>query len=165
MTALIRLLWIAALAAVAVSGTAADTLRAAPPLAATFLDGTRFALAEHGGKVILVNFWATWCTPCREEMPAIDAFYRKHRGGGLEVVAISLDEPRDLAAVREVMREYRFPAALSTQAEYRGYGRIWRVPMTFVIDRQGRLRDDVTGGVLQVDATFLEQRVAPLLAH
>jgi thiol-disulfide isomerase/thioredoxin len=165
MTALIRALCLASLATLTPGGSAADEMRAAPPLAATLIDGTRFVLAEQAGKVVVVNFWATWCGPCREEMPAIDAFYRKHRGRGLEVVAISLDEPRDLAAVREVMREYRFPAALSTQAEYRGYGRIWRVPMTFVIDRQGRLRDDVTGGVLQVDATFLEQRVAPLLAH
>jgi thiol-disulfide isomerase/thioredoxin len=165
MILLIRVLCIASLTAFTLGSAAADEMRAAPPLAATLLDGTRFVLTEHAGKVVVVNFWATWCGPCREEMPAIDAFYRKHRERGLEVVAISLDEPRDLAAVREVMRDYRFPAALSSEAGYRGYGRIWRVPMTFVIDRQGRLRDDVTAGVLQVDSAFLERRVAPLLGR
>jgi len=163
MRALLCFLWIASLAALAVCDAAAEERRAAPSLTATLLDGTRFALSEQVGKVVVVNFWATWCAPCREEMPALDAFYRKHREGGLEVVAISLDEPRDLATVREVMRAYGFPAALSAYAEFRGYGRIWRLPMTFVIDRRGRLRDDVTAGVLQVDADILERRVAPLL--
>jgi len=49
----------------------------APPLTATLLDGSRFSLSAHSGKVVLVNFWASWCAPCREEMPAIDSFYRK----------------------------------------------------------------------------------------
>lgn len=163
MRTLLCLLWITSLATLVVGDAAAEERRAAPPLTATLLDGTRFALTEQVGKVVVVNFWATWCAPCREEMPAIDAFYRKHREAGLEVVAISLDEPRDLAAVRDVMRGYGFPAALSAHAEFRGYGRIWRVPMTFVIDRRGRLRDDVTAGLLQVDSELLERRVAPLL--
>ncbi len=120
--------------------------RAAPPLNATLLDGTRFSVAEHSGKVVLINFWATWCGPCRTEMPALDTFYRKYRERGLVMLAISLDEPAQASAVREVMRTYSFPAALSAQARYSGYGRIWRVPMTFVVDRQGRLRDDLPAG-------------------
>jgi thiol-disulfide isomerase/thioredoxin len=141
----------------------ADELRAAPPLTATLLDGERFVLAENSGKVVLVNFWATWCAPCREEMPALEKFYRKYRERGLELVAISLDEPGDLPAVQAVMRSYSFRAALAGQAEFRGYGRIWRVPMTFVIDRRGRLRDDLMAGVLHVDLDVLERRVAPLV--
>jgi len=152
-----------ALSVLAVPALAAEP-RAAPPLSATLLDGTRFTLAEQDGKVVLINFWATWCAPCRKEMPALDAFHRKYRERGLVLLAISLDEPAQTSAVREVMRSYSFPAALSAQARYSGYGRIWRVPMTFVIDRQGRLRDDLLGDTLVVDEAFLEQRVAPLLA-
>jgi thiol-disulfide isomerase/thioredoxin len=138
-------------------------LKTAPPLTATLLDGSRFNTAEHMGKVILVNFWATWCAPCREEMPAIDAFYRRYRERGLEVIAISMDETGDTGKVKQVVRPYAFPVALSAQSRYKGYGRIWRVPMTFVIDRDGRLRDDITGEVDQVDLAFLEAKVAPLL--
>jgi thiol-disulfide isomerase/thioredoxin len=165
MRTLIRLLHAMSLAMLALVGASAapDEPRTAPPLTATLLDGKRFALAEHPGRVVLVNFWATWCAPCREEMPALETFYRKYRERGLELVAISLDEPRDLPAVQEVMRRYSFPAALAGQAEFGGYGRIWRVPMTFVIDRHGRLREDLMAGVLQVDLDFLERRVAPLV--
>ena len=152
-----------ALSVLAAPAPAAEP-RTAPPLSATLLDGTRFTLAEQGGKVVLINFWATWCAPCRKEMPALDAFHRKYRERGLVLLAISLDEPAQTSAVREVMRSYSFPAALSAQARYSGYGRIWRVPMTFVVDRQGRLRDDLLRDTLVVDEAFLEQRVAPLLA-
>lgn len=159
-----RLLRIIALAALALGPCLASAEpRAAPPLTATLLDGTRFALADNAGKVVLVNFWATWCAPCRAEMPALDTFYRRYRERGFEVVAISLDEPDRADAVRKVMGDYSFPAALSANAQFKGFGRIWRVPMTFVIDRQGRLREDVTAGTSQVDLAFLERRVAPLL--
>jgi thiol-disulfide isomerase/thioredoxin len=160
-----RRLWIACFVALCAPawGTAGAEPRAAPPVTATLLDGTRFSLAEHGGKVVVINFWATWCAPCRAEMPALEAFYRKYRDSGLVILAISLDEPGDAGAVRDVMRSYTFPAALSAHARYRGLGRIWRVPMTFVVDRRGRLREDLMRETLQVDESLLEQRVAPLL--
>ena len=162
---ILRLVWVASVLGLSLVAprVAAGEPRAAPPLTATLLDGTRFSLAEHRGKVALINFWATWCAPCRQEMPALEAFYRRHRERGLVMLAISLDEPGDAKGVRDVMREYSFPATLSAQARYSGYGRIWRVPMTFVVDRRGRLRDDLMRDTLLVDETFLEQRVAPLL--
>ena len=141
----------------------AQPLRTAPPLSATLLDGTSFSLSEANGRVVLVNFWATWCAPCRLEMPALDRFYREHRARGLVVLAISLDEPAARESVRAALQGFSFQAALGAQARYRGYGRIWRVPTTFVIDRQGLLREDLTVGTLTIDAKFLEQRVAPLL--
>jgi cytochrome c biogenesis protein CcmG, thiol:disulfide interchange protein DsbE len=135
----------------------------APALEGTMFDGSRFSLSDHAGKVVVLNFWATWCAPCREEMPALDAFYRKHRSEGLEVVAISMDNPRDEAKARELMKTYAFPAAFGREMGIKAYGRIWRLPLTFVIDRQGVLRKDGWYGDPLLDAATLEQAVTPLL--
>jgi thiol-disulfide isomerase/thioredoxin len=128
------------------------------------LDGSAFGPADYSGKVLVLNFWATWCAPCRAEMPAFEAFYAKHRGEGLEVIAISMDEPGDEAKVREVMRAYTFRAALARDAKVKGYGRVWRLPLTFVIDRGGVLRKDGWYGDPGLDAALLEKTITPLLA-
>src|ERR1700675_5071885 len=60
----------------------------APAVRAELLDGGTFDSLKQSGKVVVLNFWATWCKPCREEMPALDAYYRAHRAEGLEVIAI-----------------------------------------------------------------------------
>jgi len=137
--------------------------KAAPALQARLLDGNQFALADQGGKVVLVNFWATWCAPCRAEMPALETYYQQHRAEGLELLAISMDEPKDEAKVREVMRAFTFPAALVGDAQIKGYGRVWRLPLTFVIDRHGVLRKDSWYGKPGLDVPLLEATVTPLL--
>lgn len=142
----------------------AEPVRAAPPLRATLLDGRDFSLQQAAGKVLIVNFWVTWCGPCRTELPALDAFRNKYRDQGLEVLTISLDRAGDLAQVRQALRGLGLAAALAAQASFEGYGRIWRFPTTFVIDREGRLRTDLTAGVGPLDLPWLERHVAPLLA-
>jgi thiol-disulfide isomerase/thioredoxin len=135
----------------------------APPMQAKLLDGTTFNLADEGGKVVIVNMWATWCAPCREEMPALDAYYRQHRDQGLVLIALSMDDPRDEAKVREMTRAYSFPVGLEHDIYLKGYGRIWRLPLTFVVDRKGILRKDQWFGDPGLDAQLLEQTVTPLL--
>jgi thiol-disulfide isomerase/thioredoxin len=137
----------------------------APAVEAKLLDGSRFGPADYSGEVLVLNFWATWCAPCRAEMPALEAFYAKHRAEGLELIAISMDEPKDEAKVREVMRAYTFRAALAKDAKVKGYGRVWRLPLTFVIDRRGVLRKDGWYGDPGLDAALLEKTVVPLLAQ
>lgn len=142
---------------------ALDVGKPAPPLRATTLDGADIRLADLHGDVVIINFWATWCAPCREEMPALEAYYQKYKAKGLRVLAISMDDPADADAVRKVMQAFSFPAALERQADYRGYGRIWRMPMTFVIDRRGILRKDGSVGRPSIDAALLDTLVTPLL--
>jgi len=135
----------------------------APALTGTLFDGSRFSLADYAGRMVVINFWATWCAPCVEEMPALDAYYRRHRGEGLELIGISMDNPKDEAKAREFMREYSFPAAFGREMTLKDYGRIWRLPLTFVIDRQGVLRKDGWYGKPLLDTATLEQTVTPLL--
>ena len=136
----------------------------APPLEAKTIDGKNFSLADVAGNVVIINFWASWCEPCRKEMPAMESYYKKHKDGGLRILAISLDDSEDEAKVREIMKSYSYPAAFQRDADFSGFGRIWRMPMTFIIDRQGILRKDGGVGPPSIDLDLLEKIVTPLLA-
>jgi cytochrome c biogenesis protein CcmG/thiol:disulfide interchange protein DsbE len=137
----------------------------APAVRAELLDGGTFDSVKQRGKVIVLNFWATWCKPCREEMPALDAFYRAHRAEGLDLIAISIEGPGDLAKVRRAMKDFSFPAALASGGATDGYGRLSRVPVTFVIDRRGVLRFDGFKFAKILDLPTLEKIVTPLLRN
>jgi thiol-disulfide isomerase/thioredoxin len=135
-----------------------------PNVDGTLMDGKHFSLANNKGKVVLVNFWASWCEPCREEMPAIESFLKKNKSKGFEVLAITMDKPSDIEQAKQIMRNYSFLFAEKKQIDYSGYGRIWRIPSSFIIDRHGILRKNGMTGEAQIDAKFLEEVVAPLLS-
>ena len=140
-----------------------QTGQPAPNIEATLSDGKPFSLNTNKGKVVLVNFWASWCEPCREEMPIIESYLKKNRAKGLEVLAISMDKPSDLEQAKKIMQNYSFLSADKKQMDYSGYGRIWRIPSTFIIDKQGILRKNGLTGEPQVDLKILEETVTPLL--
>ena len=112
----------------------------APDFTLSTPSGASLSLTELRGKVVLLNFWATWCVPCRKEMPAIEALYQRYKDRGLEVLAISLDK---LAAapveafVQEVGVTYRV-ALDPTWATARTYG-VRGLPATFLLDRAGNV--------------------------
>jgi thiol-disulfide isomerase/thioredoxin len=135
----------------------------APPFHARLLDGAAFDLADDRGKVVVINVWATWCAPCRQEMPVLDSYYRRHRDQGLVLLALSMDDPKDAAKVRELTRDYAFSVGLARDADLGGYGRIWRLPVTFVVDRNGVVRKEQWFTDQGLDARALEQTVTPLL--
>jgi cytochrome c biogenesis protein CcmG, thiol:disulfide interchange protein DsbE len=133
---------------------------AAPELVLTAIDGTSIDLAKLRGKVVLVNFWATWCAPCRKEMPTLDAFYRRHRGQNFELIGISIDFARDAAKMRKVAAGLAYPAAWINDISANGFGAPEGVPVTYVIDADGIIRDKF----IAVPNKLLNDVVVPLLA-
>jgi len=100
-------------------------------------DGLSFRLSEQRGKVVLVNFWATWCPPCLEEMPAMERLWRRHKDAGFVLVAISLDADPKKVPPFVSARKFSFPVALDPKmAVAEKYG-VRALPSSFVIDRQG----------------------------
>lgn len=114
----------------------------APPLVLQTLDGHSIATHDLLGQVVIVTFWATWCDPCREELPLLSAYAERHTKQGLHVLGFSLDEPEDLPKVKKIAAGLSFPVGLLGNPWAGDYGRIWRIPVSFVIDRKGRLVDN-----------------------
>ena len=135
----------------------------APPLVATAIDGRPVDLAQLRGHVVVVHFWATWCPPCREEMPVLDAFYRAHHGEGLDIIAASIDRKRDLSDVRTAMKDFAFPAVLVAEAKSNGWGTPGAMPLTYVIDATGVIRSVVQPGKGTLTAEQLATQVGSLL--
>lgn len=134
---------------------------AAPALVVTGLDGQTFDLAKLRGKVVLVNYWATWCAPCRKDMPKLNAFYRRHHQQNLEMIGISIDRDRDLPKVRKVMTSLAYPVATLKNITVDGFGPPKGVPITWIIDTNGKVRDMM----IEVRDELLTTLVMPLLPH
>jgi cytochrome c biogenesis protein CcmG/thiol:disulfide interchange protein DsbE len=115
---------------------------AAPPATLGTLDGQRISTADLLGRVVILTFWATWCVPCREELPLLSNYAAQHAAAGLQVLGFSLDSADKLREVRQVGQSLHFPVGLLANSSAPGYGRIWRLPVNFTIDRTGQLIDD-----------------------
>ncbi len=133
-----------------------DLAYAAPDVPA--LPGQRLSALR--GKVVLVNFWATWCPYCRHEMPAMQAFYQDNKAKGFEIVAYSLDETQAEADAYMRKEGYTFPAPLAAREVTEGFGGVSRMPLSFVIDRNGVVRHKIAG---QVHPGRLDELITPLL--
>jgi cytochrome c biogenesis protein CcmG/thiol:disulfide interchange protein DsbE len=116
--------------------------KTAPPIALKTLDGQQIVLRDLRGKVVIVTFWATWCEPCREELPLLSRYVQEHADQGLVVLGFSLDTPDQLDQVKTVANTLKFPVGLLGDPHVPGYGRIWHLPVSFTIDRNGQLVDN-----------------------
>lgn len=135
----------------------------APRLVVLALDGSRFNLSALRGKVVIINFWATWCPPCREEMPALDAFYSRLHSRGVELVGLSVNRKRDRKDVLKAAQGVHYPVAVLTDAETNGFGTPTVLPVTFVVGPDGVLRAIMTPATVKLSEDVLEQAVAPFL--
>jgi peroxiredoxin len=135
---------------VALSGAADGPLRSgapAPGFDLPSLTGGTQSLDRYRGRVLFVNFWATWCAPCREEAPALQTLYERLRDDGFEVLAISIDDAGAVEKVQTFVQQLQldFPILLDPeQRVYRAY-QAYGVPETFLIDAQGRVVERFIG--------------------
>ena len=118
----------------------------APDFSLRTLDGERVSLGRLEGQVVLVNFWATWCPPCRQEMPGVQAVYEDYRERGFSVVGIAMDVGGP-ALVEAFVREngIGYPVAMADDDVQLLYGGVEALPQSFLVDRQGRVRRMVSG--------------------
>jgi len=119
----------------------------APDFTLQTLDGTTVTLSELKGQVALINIWATWCPPCRAEMPTIQATYEQYRDQGFTVLAVDLqEEPSRVAAFME-RYQLTFPALLDVDGKVSSDYRAYALPSSFFVDRDGRIRAVYRGPV------------------
>lgn len=135
----------------------------APELRLTDTQGISHALSDYRGQVVLVNLWATWCPPCKEEMPALQSFYDKHQEQGFVVIAINDGDPT--ADVLQFVKEYRLtfpvwldPKYIATEQAFKTLN----LPSSFVIDRNGVVQLQWVGGISR---KMLDQYVSPLITE
>ena len=137
--------------------------RSSPVFSVTGLDGAVLTSEGLRGRVVLVNFWATWCLPCRVEMPALQRMAERHRDAGLVVLGFSRDQAGP-ETVRRFLRErgITYPVAIVGAELEQAFGGVFGFPTSFLVDRSGRIRHQAQGPLAMVS---FEPAVRRLLAE
>lgn len=133
----------------------------APALTLNDLDGVRHSLADYRGQVVLVNLWATWCPPCKAEMPNLQTYYQKYRGQGFTVIAVEDGDPP--AAVQLFVNEFNLTFPVWADPTYQATDHAFKtknLPTSYVIDRRGVVRLTWVGAI---NPANLDKYVTPLI--
>ncbi|AKU91549.1 Thiol:disulfide interchange protein [Vulgatibacter incomptus] len=165
--ALIRTLLALSVLFIAAPALADDARSPAPDFTLRTLSGDRVKLSDYRGKVVLLSFWATWCGPCKQELPVLQALLDKHGKDGLAVLAVNIDDPKTAAEVRRFVadRKLSMPVPLDSDSKVLGkFNPRFAVPFLQVIDTEGRRAFQHTGFSSGAETT-LEAEVASLLAQ
>jgi peroxiredoxin len=127
---------------VLLAGTAfaADAGGPAPAFTLAALTGQQSALSQYKGQVVMVNFWATWCGPCQQEMPLLDQMYKKYKPAGFTLIGVNVD--KEAPAVRELMarKPVSFPVLLDPANQVSKAYHVDEMPSSVLIDRKGEIR-------------------------
>ncbi len=139
----------------------AEDIKTAPEFTLLDMDGTRTSLSDFKGKVIILDFWATWCPPCRAEIPHFVELYSEYRKKGLEVIGVSLDSNPEKALL-PFIEEYKinYTMLIGNRDVTDSYGGVISIPTTFVIDREGNIRKKYLG---YRDKSVFEKDIEELL--
>lgn len=139
---------------------AVPKLRAAPDLSVVDVNGAALNTSDYKGKVVLVNFWAAWCTPCAEEIPQFIALQKKYHDQGLQVIGFSVED--DAGELRDFYRKHQmnYPVVPSDLKIADGFGGVLGLPTTFLIGRDNLIHGKHNGAT---DFSALEQEVVALL--
>jgi len=162
---------IAALAAASLASlgsqplAAADPPRAAPSVVLQSGDGARVELSRYRGKVVLVDFWASWCAPCKTSFPALDALYREYEPQGLDVLAVNLDERRRDADAFLDAHPHQMTVLFDLKGASPAAFGVKGMPSSFVIDRSGKIRFTHMGYSGNVDQSYRREIVQLLAEH
>ncbi|WP_157217563.1 TlpA family protein disulfide reductase [Flavisphingomonas formosensis] len=130
---------------------------AAPDFQVTLMDRGKVSLADLRGQVVVLNFWATWCGPCRQELPLLDTYYELQKGYGLKVFAVTTEDSLPLYKMRKLFEALHITPARGIKGPYAPLG---GVPTNYVIDRAGRVRYARAGAF---DLDELNAILVPLL--
>lgn len=131
---------------------------AVPAYTVETLSGESASLSDYRGGPVLLNFWATWCTPCRTETPFLQSLHEEFRSDGLQVVGVSMDSPGSLNDIRDFMQEMGVTYDILYDPRQLGMDRFSLIglPATYVIDAEGRIRFARVGPVSEADQEFLD---------
>lgn len=142
------------------TGSNATIHAVAPEFSLTTIDGKTLALSDYRGKIILLDFWATWCTPCRDEIPRFVRLQDKYGAAGFQIIGISMDDSAE--PVRQFHRDFHinYPIALGGARLGELYGGVFGLPIAFLIDRQGRILSKHVGAT---DPVIFDQEIASAL--
>jgi thiol-disulfide isomerase/thioredoxin len=132
----------AAWIAIAQLANAASPLvsEAAPDFALRSMSDSNVRLSEHLGQVVLINFWATWCGPCRQEMPLLDELHAKYERAGFVLLGINIDEDRDEAIEMAQTLQVTYPILFDERKDVSRAYQLGTMPLTVLIDREGVVR-------------------------
>ena len=140
-----------------------DARQAAPDFSVNSLDGQMLKPSSMKGKVVLLDFWATWCPPCREEIPHFKELYTQYKDKGVQIIGLALDEDGE-ASVRPFAQQNQinYPLAIATQEIVSSFGGIRGIPTTYILDKQGNIAKKWVG---YQDKAVFEKEIQTLLAE
>ena len=153
---------IAALAVAGIADAAVTPQSLAPDFTLRSGEGRNLRLQEQRGRVVMINFWATWCGPCRQEMPHLSRLHDKYKGAGFVLLGVNIDDDPANAAALAAKLGVSFPVLYDTDKRVSKLYDLSTMPSTVLIDRDGKVRTVHRGYVSGTEATY-EQQIRELL--